>query len=66
MSAIDVDKLPDQDPSSPPIWLPFQDATQPGHLGLWTKEVQCRTDLGGTGCGFNEECVDKTCVVIPK
>jgi hypothetical protein len=66
MSAIDVDKLPDEDPSSPPIWLPFQDATQPGHLGLWTREVQCRTDLGGTGCGFNEECVDKTCVVIPK
>jgi hypothetical protein len=67
MSAIDVRKLPD-DPSSAPIWLPFQDATQPGHLGIWTNDVKCRTDLGGTGCDFGQVCDPgtKTCVVVPK
>jgi WD40-like Beta Propeller Repeat len=67
MSAIDVDKLP-ADPSSAPVWLPFQDASTPGHLGLWTKEVKCRTDLGGSGCDFGQICEAKTntCVVVPK
>jgi WD40-like Beta Propeller Repeat len=67
MSAIDESKLPD-DPSSAPIWLPFQDPTQPGHLGIWTNEVKCRTDLGGTGCDFGQVCQveTKTCAVVPK
>lgn len=65
MSAIDTTKLP-ADPSSPPIWLPFQDATQPGHLGLWTNDVKCRTDVGGTGCDVGQKCVDHVCVVEPK
>jgi hypothetical protein len=66
MSAVDISKLPD-DPSSAPIWLPFQDATQPGHLGIWTNDVKCRTDLGGSGCAFGQVCnPDKTCVVVPK
>lgn len=64
MSAIDVSKLPD-DPSSPPIWLPFQDPTQAGHLGIWTLEVRCRPDLGVDACGFGQHCKveTKTCVV---
>jgi hypothetical protein len=65
MSAVDVTKLP-ADPSSPPIWLPFQDPTQPGHLGLWTNEVKCRTDVGGTGCDIGQKCVEHVCVVEPK
>lgn len=67
MSAIDVSKLPD-DPSSPPIWLPFQDPTQAGHLGIWTSEVRCRPDLGANACGFGQHCQveTKTCVVDPK
>jgi hypothetical protein len=67
MSAVDLAKLP-EDPSSAPIWLPFQDATQPGHLGLWTNDVKCRTDLGGTGCAFGQRCdpETKTCIVKPK
>ena len=66
MSAVDTNALPD-DPSSAPIWLPFQDATQPGHLGTWTNDVKCRTDLGGSGCDFNQICnADNTCVVVPK
>jgi len=67
MSAIDVSKLPD-DPSSPPIWLPFQDPGQAGHLGIWTSEVRCRPDLGAEACGFGQRCQaeTKTCVVITK
>jgi Tol biopolymer transport system component len=65
MSAVDVSKLP-EDPSSPPIWLPFQDASQPGHLGLWTNDVKCRTDVDGTGCAFGQKCVDSVCKVEPK
>jgi hypothetical protein len=66
MSAVDVTKLP-ADPSSPPIWLPFQDPSQPGHLGLWTNDVKCRQDLGGT-CAPGQTCdvETNTCVVIPK
>lgn len=67
MSAIDVSKLP-EDPSSPPIWLPFQDPGQAGHLGIWTREVRCRPDLGTKACGFGQHCQleTKTCVVDPK
>jgi len=68
MSAIDVAKLP-ADPSSPPIWLPFQDATQPSHLGFWTRDVKCRTDVpGGRSCDVGQECdrLTSTCKVIVK
>lgn len=65
MSAVDTTKLP-ADPSSPPIWLPFQDPSQAGHLGLWTKDVKCRTDLGGSPCGFGQVCMGGVCLVRPK
>jgi len=65
MSAVDTTKLP-ADPSSPPIWLPFQDPTQPGHLGLWTKDVKCRTDVGGSFCAFGQVCMGGVCLVRPK
>jgi hypothetical protein len=66
MSEVDATKLP-ADPSSAPLWLPFQDPTQPGHLGLWTKEVKCRKDQAGPACDFGQICNEaNTCVVIPK
>jgi WD40-like Beta Propeller Repeat len=65
MSEVDVTKLPD-DPSSAPIWLPFQDPTAPGHLGIWTKEVKCRTDQGGAACAAGQRCEANVCVVVPK
>ena len=68
MSAIDVSKLPD-DPSSAPIWLPFQDAGQPSHLGIWTSDVKCRTDVGDLpACDIGQRCDDitKTCIVLVK
>jgi len=67
MSEVDVAKLP-ADPSSAPIWLPFQDPTQSQHLGIWTKEVKCRTDQAGPACDFGQRCRPdtKTCEVILK
>lgn len=67
MSAIDVGKLP-EDPSHAPIWLPFQDATQSSHLGIWTNDVKCRSDLGPASCDLGQRCEPRTntCVVDPK
>jgi hypothetical protein len=68
MSALDVTKLP-ADPSSTPIWLPFQDAGQSSHLGIWTSDVKCRTDVGTLPpCDIGQRCDDitKTCKVIVK
>jgi Tol biopolymer transport system component len=68
MSAIDVSKWP-EDPSSAPIWLPFQDATQSSHLGIWTRDVKCRTDVGmAPACDVNQQCDEQTntCKVIVK
>lgn len=67
MSAIDVSKLP-ADPSQAPIWLPFQDATQSSHLGIWTNDVKCRSDLGTASCDLGQRCEPQTntCVVDPK
>jgi hypothetical protein len=65
MSAVDVSKLP-EDPSSAPVWLPFQDFGQSSHLGIWTDDVKCRTDVGGTGCGPGQSCRAGRCVVVLK
>lgn len=67
MSAIDVGKLP-EDPSSAPMWLPFQDATQSSHLGIWTNDVKCRLDVNGNGCPPGQECdvATQTCRVVVK
>lgn len=65
MSEVDITKLP-EDPSSAPIWLPFQDPSVAGHLGIWTKEVKCRTDAGGAPCAAGQMCVNSVCVVTVK
>jgi hypothetical protein len=67
MAEVDVTKLP-EDPSSAPIWLPFQDTSAPGHLGIWTKDVKCRTDQGAQACAPGQTCQRETnvCVVVPK
>jgi hypothetical protein len=67
MSAIDVTKLP-ADPSSAPIWLPFQDVSQTAHLGIWTRDVKCRTDLGVSSCDLGQRCEPQTntCIVDPR
>jgi len=56
LSVLDIDRLPD-DPSSAPVWLPFQSFGQKNHLAYWTDNVPCRTDVDpGEECGPDEDC----------
>jgi Tol biopolymer transport system component len=67
LAALDLRKLP-ADPSSAPVWLPFQEVTQHNHLGFWSTQVGCRTETDGTsnGCGEGEACRDGRCeIVVP-
>ena len=53
---LDFDRLPD-DPSSAPVWLPFQSFGQKNHLAYWCDEVPCRTDVPPEQeCGSDETC----------
>ncbi len=57
LSVLNFDNLPD-DPSSAPVWLPFQSFGQKNHLAYWTDTVPCRTDVSeNQGCGPDETCV---------
>ncbi|MDX2021366.1 MAG: hypothetical protein SF187_14085 [Deltaproteobacteria bacterium] len=60
MAAINVGNLaPGQDPSSPPVWLPFQAPQQHNHLGFWTEQLRCRPDAPAGSverCGAGEVC----------
>lgn len=66
LAAIDLRQLPAGDPSSAPVWLPFQDVTQANHLPYWTEALGCMTGTapGGTGgCPEGETCVEGACAV---
>jgi hypothetical protein len=69
LAAIDLSLLTlDSDPSSAPIWLPFQEIDQNNHLGFWTQGVGCRVDAQGAsiGCGDGEFCDRGLCKwVVP-
>jgi hypothetical protein len=62
LSAIDLGKVSTGDPSSAPIWLPFQDVRQRNHLGYWTEKLPC-TDAA-TGCGEGAVCTNGACIPI--
>ena len=51
MSAIDLSS-PASDPSSPPVWLPFQDHEQKNLLPSWSDLVPC----GDADCGPEARC----------
>lgn len=69
LAAIDLDKLAKgEDPSYPPIWLPFQETDQNNHLGYWTEGLGCMESPpsdGYAGCGEGAVCVDGQCIVPP-
>lgn len=66
LSVLDFDRLPD-DPSSAPVWLPFQNFGQKNHLAYWTDKVRCRQDLAEPACGPDEVCgADGVCFVPPR
>jgi hypothetical protein len=63
LSVLDFNRLPN-DPSSAPVWLPFQNFGQKNHLAYWTEQVPCRTDVDQTEeCGPDETCnkITKNC-----
>jgi Tol biopolymer transport system component len=54
------------DPSSPPVWLPFQSVAERNYLGTWSERVGCRLDAAGrsTGCGSQEICSSGACAIV--
>jgi Tol biopolymer transport system component len=64
MTSIDLTKIvPGEasDPSSPPLWLPFQDPASKNLLGVWTAKVAC--DGTPQSCGGGAVCAAGHCVV---
>jgi len=55
LSVLDFDNLP-ADPSSAPVWLPFQSFGQKNHLAYWSEHIPCIK--GSDECGTDESCVD--------
>jgi hypothetical protein len=65
LSVFDPSRIEDDDPSSAPIWLPFQQVDQRNHLGLWTERVSCGDSSEQVNvCGSGEICIDNACRVI--
>jgi hypothetical protein len=65
LSAVDLRRLAQGDPSWAPIWLPFQELTQSNHLPYWTEAIGCLTNAD---CGVDGVCKNRVCVptlVIP-
>jgi hypothetical protein len=66
LSFFDPERIDDEeDPSSPPVWLPFQSIDQRNHLGLWTERVSCGEGNEQVSvCGPDELCIDNSCRVL--
>jgi hypothetical protein len=62
LSVLDFNRLPG-DPSSAPVWLPFQNFGQKNHLAYWTDKVPCRMDVDPEQeCGPDESCIEGECI----
>jgi hypothetical protein len=61
LSSIDLRRLPG-DPSSPPLWLPFQNPTVANVLGAWTERLACGPP---SPCGEGTRCESGRCVPLP-
>lgn len=62
MAGVDLDKAaskPDEDPSFPPFWLPFQNVNESNHLGTWTTDVVC---IKNEDCPSEFQCSMGMCV----
>jgi hypothetical protein len=59
MSAVDLTKAAaGQEPSTAPIWLPYQETTQDNHIPYWSEGVGCNSNVDSAGCGEDEYCND--------
>jgi hypothetical protein len=56
------------DPSSAPVWLPFQSVKERNYMGCWSERVGCRLDAGGQsiGCGAQEVCSNGACAMVAR
>jgi hypothetical protein len=64
MTSIDLSKIVPgviSDPSSPPLWLPFQDPGNKNLLGVWSAQIAC--DGTPSSCGAGAVCTAGRCVV---
>ena len=59
MFAVDTTKFGTSDPSSAPIWIPYQDYTDGSRTPYWTEVLACESDPNGgcKGCVGGESCV---------
>jgi len=68
LTVIDPAKLAQAgaDPSTPPVWLPFQTVTERNYLGTWSERVDCRLDGAGQsiGCGPQQICSNGACAMV--
>ena len=62
MCAVDVSKLGSGEPSSAPIWLPYQDVADGSLTPYWTETLPCTVDAQGgcAGCMGEERCMQDT------
>jgi hypothetical protein len=61
LAAIDLRKLPG-DPSSAPLWLPFQDLHVTNVMAAWTERLACGSQ---SPCPDRSRCESGRCVRIP-
>jgi hypothetical protein len=65
LSVFDPNRIDREDPSTAPVWLPFQRVDQRNHLGLWTERVSCGEGNEQVSvCGPGEICIDNACRVL--
>jgi WD40-like Beta Propeller Repeat len=68
ITSIDPRKLHQatDDPSTAPVWLPFQSVKERNYLGFWSERIGCRVDASGgsVGCGLNEVCSNGACAMV--
>jgi hypothetical protein len=62
LATIDLSKLTTGDPSSAPVWLPFQDTHVANLLGVWAARLACGPQ---SGCGDGARCEAGRCVRAP-
>jgi hypothetical protein len=62
MAAIDLDRLGDPDPSTAPVWLPFQNLRENNLQATWAEGIPCAPGLPEMGCGPDATCTGGVCV----
>jgi hypothetical protein len=62
MAAVDLDRLGDPDPSTAPVWLPFQNPRDKNLQATWAEQLPCTGGANDPGCGLGAVCTAGACV----